>query len=57
MNDGKSKCACTIGCDAENCAYNKDGCTCTAEHIRVDGKRAHCTNETCCQTFEEKPCC
>ena len=47
----------TIGCDAENCAYNEQGRTCSASHIKVDGKRAQCTGETRCTTFKQKGCC
>ncbi|HIR54396.1 MAG TPA: DUF1540 domain-containing protein [Candidatus Scatomorpha intestinigallinarum] len=49
--------AATIGCDAENCAYNEQGRSCTAAHIKVDGKRAQCTGETSCTTFKQKGCC
>lgn len=47
----------SIGCDAENCAFNEGGCTCKAEHIKVDGRCAECTGETCCSTFKPKNCC
>lgn len=59
MNDTKKyggNCR-SVGCDAENCAYNEDGCTCCAEHIKVDGKKAQRTGETCCSTFEPRSCC
>lgn len=44
----------TIGCDAENCSYNEAGSICAASHIKVDGQRANCTDETCCSTFKPK---
>ena len=47
----------SIGCDAENCLYNEQGHSCTASHIKVDGKRAQCTGETSCPTFKQKHCC
>ena len=50
-NNGKGS---TIGCDAANCAYNEHGTACSAEHIRVDGKSARSTGETCCSTFRTK---
>ena len=53
-NNGKGA---TIGCDAENCLYNEQGHSCTAAHIKVDGKRAQCTGETSCTTFKQKHCC
>lgn len=43
-----------VGCDAVNCSYNKEGSRCTAEQIKVDGKRAHSTGETCCKTFKPR---
>ena len=49
--------AATIGCDAENGAYNEQGRSCTAAHIKVDGKRAKGTGETSCTTFKQKGCC
>lgn len=59
MNENKRHMgtAATIGCDAENCAYNEQGRTCSASHIKVDGKRAQCTGETSCTTFKQKGCC
>ena len=41
----------------ENCAYNEQGRSCSASHIKVDGKRAQCTGETSCSTFKQKNCC
>ena len=38
--NGKSA---TIGCDAANCSYHGESDSCTAEHIKVDGKRARST--------------
>ncbi len=55
MNETKKQA--TIGCDAENCLYNEQGRSCTAGHIKVDGKRAQCTGETSCSTFKQKHCC
>ena len=53
MNDTKRYGKCSdVGCDAESCVYNENGCCCTAEHINVDGKRSHSTCETCCSTFK-----
>ena len=59
MNENKRHMgtAATIGCAAENCAYNEQGRSCTAAHIKVDGKRAQCTGETSCTTFKQKGCC
>lgn len=55
MNDNKKHTGKTaIGCDAANCAYNEHGTACSAEHIRVDGKSARSTGETCCSTFRSK---
>ena len=55
MNENKRHMgtAATIGCDA----YNEQGRSCTAAHIKVDGKRAQCTGETSCTTFKQKGCC
>ena len=55
MNETKKQA--TIGCDAENCAFNEQGRSCSASHIKVDGKRAQCTGETSCSTFKQKNCC
>ena len=44
----------TIGCDAANCSYHDELDNCTAGHIKVDGKRAESTGETCCSTFRPK---
>ena len=49
--NGKSA---TIGCDAANCSYHGESDSCTAEHIKVGGKRARSTGETCCTTFRPK---
>lgn len=58
MNDTKRYGRCSdVGCDVESCVYNENGCSCTAEHINVDGKRAHATCDTCCSTFKEKSGC
>ena len=55
MNDNKKHSVKTaIGCDAANCAYNENGHGCNAEHIRVDGRTAKTTGETCCSTFKAK---
>ncbi len=56
MSDTKryGKCQGSVGCDAANCVYNEDGCTCCADHIKVDGRCAQCTGETCCSTFKAK---
>lgn len=43
-----------IGCDAANCSYHDELDNCTAGHIKVDGKRAKSTGETCCSTFRPK---
>ncbi len=43
-----------IGCNAKNCAYNPDGCSCVADHIDVSGRSAECTGETCCDTFKKR---
>ncbi len=53
MSDSKKRGA-VIGCDAENCEFNEHGASCTASRIRVDGRAAHTTGETCCSTFREK---
>lgn len=50
-NNGKGS---TIGCDAANCSYHDELDNCTAGHIKVDGKRAKSTGETCCSTFRPK---
>ena len=39
---------------AANCSYHGESDSCTAEHIKVDGKRARSTGETCCTTFRPK---
>lgn len=57
MSDTKRYGKSEIGCDAEHCVYNEDGEICFADHIKVDGKRAQCTGETCCSTFKPKSCC
>ena len=55
MNDNKKHTGKTaIGCDAANCSYHGESDSCTAEHIKVDGKRARSTGETCCTTFRPK---
>ena len=53
MSERKKRGA-VIGCDAENCEFNEHGASCTASRIRVDGRAAHTTGETCCSTFREK---
>lgn len=55
MSENKKRAGKTaIGCDAANCEYNEHGVGCNAEHIRVDGKTAKTTAETCCSTFRQK---
>lgn len=55
MSDNKkNSCKTAIGCDAANCEYNEHGTGCIADHIRVDGRNAHSTGETCCSTFKQK---
>ena len=44
-NNGKGA---TIGC------FHGEADSCTAEHIKVDGKRARSTGETSCSTFRPK---
>lgn len=43
-----------IGCNAEHCTYNENGCDCVAEHINVTGRSAQSTGETSCATFKPK---
>ena len=50
-NSGKGA---TIGCDAANCSFHGEADSCTAEHLKVDGKRARSTGETSCSTFRPK---
>ncbi len=57
MNDNKTHSGKTvIGCDAANCEYNEHGTACNAAHIKVDGRTAKTTGETCCSTFKTKGC-
>ena len=53
MSESKKRGA-VIGCEAENCAYNCHGRSCSAGSIRVDGKSAHTTGETSCSTFKPR---
>ncbi len=39
-----------LRCAVESCTYNK-GKRCCKGDIMVGGKNAHCTDETCCESF------
>ena len=47
----------TIGCDAENCAYNEPARTCSASNIMVHGTRAQGTGDTSSTTYTHTGCC
>lgn len=55
MTENKNRsCKTVIGCDAANCEYNEHGTGCNADRIKVDGRTAHTTGETCCSTFKQR---
>ena len=44
-----------VGCDVTSCKYNDTMYhRCSAEHINVQGEKAHTMGETFCQTFSAK---
>ena len=47
---------CAIRCEATKCMYNDVNTCCAGEvHMKnIKGKRAHCVEDTCCDTFREK---
>lgn len=42
-----------INCKADNCCYNKSQ-MCQKDQIQIDGRTAHLSSETCCQSFSDK---
>lgn len=42
-----------INCKADQCNYNSNQ-TCKKDQVQIDGKTAHDSSETCCQSFVEK---
>lgn len=44
-----------LDCTVVNCSYNKDK-SCKLADIRVEGKGAHTSSETCCGSFAARNC-
>lgn len=45
-----------LTCSAQSCVYNK-GMNCSRGDILVEGQDAHCVQDTCCESFEERSSC
>lgn len=42
-----------LDCSATSCIYNSDKCCCKGD-IKVEGRHAERTEDTCCGSFEER---
>ncbi len=42
-----------LRCSADTCAHNDCNCCCKG-NINVKGSDAYCTDDTCCQSFQER---
>lgn len=42
-----------LDCSVTGCVYNEDKCCCKGD-IKVEGREAEKTNETCCGSFKER---
>lgn len=43
----------SVNCEATNCRFNRN-LLCHAEEIKIDGTRAHHSNETFCSSFDPR---